>query len=544
VNLRDLLVLYALVGIACAVAVLRKEQAQQAQGRFAAVWSALATIPLWPLWAPFVLATPRPRERPAPPDAKPASAANHRASAGDVTDAARGRSQAPLARIDRALEESVKAVAGTPMSQVFSRQVAQRIAAEVALVAERIDELAALASSDGLDREASAARLRALEAKAAQGAEGGKADAASERAIATARLQYESLMRLEALRATDAQALDELADLLEALRAQLAAVPGVKGMAATFTLPLWSNSLSSDYVKPGQGDRQPVNLTIQPVDFGYFGLNRVPLLAGRDFSRDFVEDEAASDDKSRLSSAVINETAMRALGFADASAAIGQEVQSTDPGSPRHHRIIGVAPDFPLDSIRAPVPPSIFVVDPDLFKVLSVKLSGANLAETLRGVDAAWREAAPQRTISRMFLDDRIAGLYRDVTRQGQLFESFAAFAVALGCLGLIGLSAYTAERRTKEIGIRKALGASAIDIYWLLIKQFAKPVLLANALAWPFAWWFMRDWLDGFAYRIDLGPAPFLAAGLGAVAIAVAATTFHAVQSARSRPATALRYE
>jgi putative ABC transport system permease protein len=331
---------------------------------------------------------------------------------------------------------------------------------------------------------------------------------------------------------------------LEALRAQLAAVPGVKGMAATFTLPLWSNSLSSDYVKPGQGDRQPVNLTIQPVDFGYFGLYRVPLLAGRDFSRDFVEDEAASDDKSRLSSAVINETAMRALGFADASAAIGQEVQSTDPGSPRHHRIIGVAPDFPLDSIRAPVPPSIFVVDPDLFKVLSVKLSGANLAETLRGVDAAWREAAPQRTISRMFLDDRIAGLYRDGTRQGQLFESFAAFAVALGCMGLIGLSAYTAERRTKEIGIRKALGASAIDIYWLLIKQFAKPVLLANALAWPFAWWFMRDWLDGFAYRIDLGPAPFLAAGLGAVAIAVAATTFHAVQSARSRPATALRYE
>jgi putative ABC transport system permease protein len=331
---------------------------------------------------------------------------------------------------------------------------------------------------------------------------------------------------------------------LEALRTQLAAVPSVQGMAATFTLPLWSNSLSTDFVKPGQRDRQSVNFTIQPVDFGYFGVYRVPLLAGRDFSRDFADGKAAADDKSRLSSAVINETALRALGFADAATAIGQEVQNIDPASPHHYRIIGVAPDFPLNSIRTPVPPSLFMVDPDLFKVLSVKLSGSNLADTLRGIDAAWREVVPQRSINRMFLDERIAGLYLDVIRQGQMFEYFAGFAVAIGCLGLIGLSAYTAERRTKEIGVRKALGASAIDIYWLLLEQFAKPVLLANALAWPIAWWFMRNWLDGFAYRIDLGPAPFLAAGLGAVAIAGVTTAFHAVHVARSRPVEALRYE
>jgi putative ABC transport system permease protein len=331
---------------------------------------------------------------------------------------------------------------------------------------------------------------------------------------------------------------------LEALRTQLAAVPGVQGMAATFAIPLWSNSLSMDFVKPGLSERQSVSVTIQPVDFGYFGVYRVPLLAGRDFSRDFADGKPADDDTSRSSSAVINETALRALGFADASAAIGQEVQNIDSASPRRYRIIGVAPDFPLDSIRAPVPPSLFMVDPDLFKVLSVRLSGSNLVDSLRGIDDAWREVVPQRSINRMFLDERIAGLYLDVMREGQMFEYFAGFAVVIGCLGLIGLSAYTAERRTKEFGVRKALGASALDIYWLLLAQFAKPVLLANVLAWPIAWWFTRNWLDGFAYRVDLGPAPFLAAGLGAFASAIITTAFYSIHVARSRPVAALRYE
>jgi putative ABC transport system permease protein len=236
---------------------------------------------------------------------------------------------------------------------------------------------------------------------------------------------------------------------------------------------------------------------------------------------------------------------MRALGFTDASAAIGQEIRSTDTGFPeRRHRVIGVVPDFPLGSVRNLVPPSIFVVDPEMFNVLNVKLSGSNLAATLRSLDAVWLEFVPERPINRVFLDDRIAGLYLDVTREGRMFAAFAGFAVAIGCLGLIGLSAYTAERRTKEIGIRKALGASTVDVSCLLIKQFARPILAANALAWPIAWWVMRNWLDGFAYRIDLGPEPFLVAGLGAVAIAVATTGFHAVQVARSRPVAALRYE
>jgi putative ABC transport system permease protein len=331
---------------------------------------------------------------------------------------------------------------------------------------------------------------------------------------------------------------------LELLRTQLASIPGVEGMAATFTLPLWSNFLRTDFTRTGDSSGKPANFTVQPVDFGYFGVYRAALLSGRDFSRDRAEDRVDGTDKSRLSSAIINETALRSLGFADASAAIGREVRSTDADSPRLHRIIGVAPDFPLDTIRSPVPPTIFIVDPDLFKVLSVRLSGSDAPATLARIDAVWHELVPERSINRVFLDDRIAGLYRDDTRKGWMFAAFAAFAVVIGCLGLVGLSAYTAERRTKEIGIRKALGASAADVLWLMVRQFVQPVLLAMLLAWPIAWWLVRRWLDGFAYRIDLAPGLFLTAGLGALVIAVATTIFHAAQMARSRPAEALRTE
>ncbi len=332
---------------------------------------------------------------------------------------------------------------------------------------------------------------------------------------------------------------------VDALRTQLSAVPGVEAIAASFVVPPLTRQLLQDFGVAGQNGGTPASFSVMPVDFGYFSLYRIPVVAGRDFSRKFADDQAAAEDKTRFTSAIVNAAAVRVLGFADPAAAIGQEVQSTDPDDPaRHYRIIGVVSDFSLDSIRNRVLPSIFIIDPDLFNFLSVKLTGDGLAYTLRGIDAAWHGFVPDRPIDRAFLDDRVALLYLDISRSAHLFTAFAGFAVAIGCLGLIGLSAYTAERRTKEIGIRKALGASTLDVSWLLIRQLAWPVLLANALAWPIAWWFMRNWLDGFAYRIELGPLPFLTAGLGAIAIAVATTAFHAVKVASARPVQALRYE
>jgi hypothetical protein len=185
-SLRDLLVLYGVVGFACALAVLRRAPARD----LGTMASAAITIPLWPLWAPFALGAPRP--------AAPRGGPRDGSAAGAVR------------RIDRALSEAVGAVAGTPMGDVFSQKVATRIAAEVTRVAARLEELGALASQTGFDAAVSARRLSDLETRGA-----------SERAVGTARLQHESILRLEQLRAADTQALDELADLLEALRAQL-----------------------------------------------------------------------------------------------------------------------------------------------------------------------------------------------------------------------------------------------------------------------------------------------------------------------------------
>jgi len=199
-NLRDLVLLYGIIGLACAIAVWRHEQRH---GPGVALRSALATLPLWPLWAPFVLTAPHPRAPRGGASWPPGVATGEPGTSGLGRDG-------PLPRIEHALEESVRAVAGTPMNQVFTRQVAQRIAAEVALVAGRTAELSRLVTSRGLDPVASAARLRELEA-----------DGAADRTIATARLQHESLARLSALRDADREALEELADLLEALRAQL-----------------------------------------------------------------------------------------------------------------------------------------------------------------------------------------------------------------------------------------------------------------------------------------------------------------------------------
>jgi putative ABC transport system permease protein len=142
------------------------------------------------------------------------------------------------------------------------------------------------------------------------------------------------------------------------------------------------------------------------------------------------------------------------------------------------------------------------------------------------------------------FSEDIVAKLYQAEEARAQTFAGFALLAVVVACLGLFGLAAFTAERRTKEIGIRKVLGARSRDIVKLLAWQFSKPVIVANLIAWPVAWWVMRDWLNGFDSRIDFGPAPFLVAGTLALVIALGTIAGHAFKVARSNPIHALRYE
>jgi putative ABC transport system permease protein len=165
-------------------------------------------------------------------------------------------------------------------------------------------------------------------------------------------------------------------------------------------------------------------------------------------------------------------------------------------------------------------------------------------AEVRAAVERKWKQIASAVPFEAKFSEDIVREEYKAEQSRAQIFGAFSLLAVIIGCLGLFGLAAFTAERRTKEIGIRKVLGARTRDIVRLLVWQFSRPVIIANLIAWPAAWWLMRDWLNGFDQRIALTPVPFVIAAAIALGIAVATVVGHAVKVARANPIHALRYE
>jgi putative ABC transport system permease protein len=279
-------------------------------------------------------------------------------------------------------------------------------------------------------------------------------------------------------------------------------------------------------------------------------------------------------DRSRTSfpagPVVINQAAVKRFGFASPAAAVGQflSMLADLDKPPVTVQIAAVVPDYSLHSVDTAIPPTIYSqgTDPSgllrlnlqnkqdlraaidqLFTattLLHLKLDGRRIPETLAAIDRLWTASGGAGQTPRVFLSQRMQALYLTMLREAQLFAGFAGLALFLACMGLFGIAISTAERRTKEIGVRKAMGAGNQDIVWLLLWQFVKPVLWASLLAWPIAFWLMQGWLSQFAYHIALTPWFFLGASLLAVAIAVSTVLTHAILTARAVPAMALRYE
>ena len=206
--------------------------------------------------------------------------------------------------------------------------------------------------------------------------------------------------------------------------------------------------------------------------------------------------------------------------------------------------VIGVVPDYSMDTIHNEVSLAFYIVNLLASNFLSVKLDGKRLPETLRDIDALWKKFGNPMPISRFFLDDYLQSLYADISQQGNLFAVFSGVALFIAALGLLGLSAFAAERRTKEIGIRKAMGASSGAIIMLMLWEFTKPVLWANAIAWPVTYFGLRYWLNGFANRINIELWVFFASGAAALAIAWLTVSAFSIIVARGNPVNALRYE
>ena len=207
--------------------------------------------------------------------------------------------------------------------------------------------------------------------------------------------------------------------------------------------------------------------------------------------------------------------------------------------------IIGVAPDATFDLTHPGAHPATYLLITPRLDTLTVKLTGRDAPGTLRAIDEAWRATGSVRPPRRRFVDDYLQQIYLATIQQGRLLDVLCGVAVLLAGLGLFGLASFTAERRTKEIGVRKAMGASTADVARLLLLSFARPVLWAALIAWPLAWWALERWLEGFSRHIVIQPWMFLAAALvAALAIALATVLAHTLRVASAKPALALRYE
>ena len=347
----------------------------------------------------------------------------------------------------------------------------------------------------------------------------------------------------------------QLLDRSDAIVREVERVPGVVSVGRSGIGVATPNDNNAAVQLPGHSE--PINIGIYSVDANFFRTMGIQRVAGRLFDENRPGDDSTLPFPStnaqehglvvRGINVVINELAARRMGFNNPADAVGRTVMVSwfDPEDglvPTH--IIGLVRDSRFRSIRQPIDPIMFRFDRVFAGTLLVRYDPADPQGVRDRVERAWKRLAPDVPFDGEYSEARVLDLYKGERSRAQVFAGFSILAVIVACLGLFGLAAFTAERRTKEIGIRKVLGARSRDIIRLLAWQFSKPVIVANLIAWPVAWWAMREWLNTFDARIDLGPAPFVLAGLLALVIAIGTIAGHALKVARANPINALRYE
>jgi putative ABC transport system permease protein len=320
---------------------------------------------------------------------------------------------------------------------------------------------------------------------------------------------------------------------IETIKKAIADQPGVVSVAASRAVPgeFLPNAGTQIQIPDGQmGLRIPL---IYEVDFDFIPVYHIPVIAGRTYSRSYLTDSAQS--------MVINEAAARLYGYEHPADAVGKKFAQWG----RTGTIIGVVKDFNFRSLHQAVEPlTLRYGYPDNLNRISVSIKGDNIPATLSKLRKIWSQKAPQRPFLYHFLDESFSTQYEADQHFGQLFTFFSCLAICIACLGLLGLSTFMAQQRVKEIGIRKVLGSSVSGILMLLSKDFIKLILIAILIATPLCWWAMNKWLQGFAYRIDIGPVVFIEAGTIALGIALATIAWQSVKAATGNPIQSLRNE
>jgi putative ABC transport system permease protein len=319
------------------------------------------------------------------------------------------------------------------------------------------------------------------------------------------------------------------------IRQELLEHPGIRDVSMSSRVPSGRllDASGGKYEIDEEMKELPVRIADIHVDHRYFQTFGIPMIAGRDFDASMATDT--------LESFVVNEATVKALGWPDAASAVGKRFEYS---SNRKGRIIGVVKDFHFENLHQPISPMVFVLTTGRVFSLTIRISDRDRDGVLAYVNQKWNEWRPGYPFAYSFIDDNYRHQYQDEEKLATIIGAFAVLAIVVACLGIFGLAMFTTRKRTKEIGIRKVMGASVTSILRLLSSQFARYVVVAAVVAAPVAYYAMDRWLSGFAYHTDIGWWVFVQAGLMALIIAVGTVAVQSYKAAVSDPVKAIRYE
>jgi putative ABC transport system permease protein len=325
------------------------------------------------------------------------------------------------------------------------------------------------------------------------------------------------------------QGTNTLDDKTEIFKKELQKLSQVKAVSIADYLPIVGTKRDGNpFWKEGRTKEDPpVGGQKWRVDYDYISTLGIKLIEGRNFSSNMADS----------ASAIINETMAKELGLRNP---LGQTIEN----GWEKFKVIGVIEDFNFELMKQNIGPLAMILGNNQASIISVKINGSDAKDAIASLTSVWKKFAPNQPFRYTFIDESFANMYADVQRTGGIFSSFAVFAIIIACLGLFALSAFMAEQRTKEIGIRKVLGASVQGITSMLSKDFIKLIFISIVIASPIAWWAMTKWLQDFAYRISISWWMIVIAALTAIIIALITISFQSIKAALTNPVESLRAE
>ena len=341
---------------------------------------------------------------------------------------------------------------------------------------------------------------------------------------------------------------DEIQARIDVLRNEFTRLPGVRSFTVSNQVPFEQEQSSGNFGHTAGDKANSMELYRMSIDTGFIRTYDLELLAGRNFSKAYTDDILLVDeDKNPIQdrvNTIVNEATLRVLGFSVDDALGKHFYRYVEDGPTVEYRIVGVMADTNFLAFHNELKPIVFVNRPENQRIGSLKIQGRLIPETLAAIDRIWETQVPEFPIERKFLDDHFNDMYRIFRGINLALVGFASMAIVVASIGLFGMAAFMAERRTREIGVRKVLGASIADIMRLLLLQFSKPVLIAICIASPLAWVAAGLYLNFFAERTEFPLTLLLASAFATLVLAWLTVASHAMRVARANPILALRYE